>query len=668
MFARHQRKVTGLGEVTMCHSLRGDMPLLLQESTRAWNQPCPILLIALRDLVTRPLCRVCRKDPTLEGPTQAHPHKINDCWVRQASLPNTMSELRVLGIGRYRQELDGTKSSKLYINKHLQDELIFIKNQICSLKVDFAQLSVWERFLTLITQKEKVGILESKESEMEGERRGRVESDARLRETESKQIESNVKSQQIIAALKTQCSEQTQVRTRLDAEVIELKGRVSALQHDLDTSEAVQRDFVRLSQSLQVQLEKIRQSESEMVKITNSEGSQESRDCRQKLKILRRPKDHLPHKADISHYSKLPDEVMIGTCDCSDNGSSVSEKAQDPISDPLDDIELSKRGKLYKTLAALLPAKFMLRKRKCLCKDALKENAALPILKIPSSFYKYSWLDNPPSAYVDHHGAWLPNIVLPPDSVYIAPFFSVPPSQNHLVELDDPKWESFFKEKAHIRAELDPKIFDKYLHDVHEPEVITESHIRSGLLALGTAYVQVLLIKELIDSMTGMNKEIPSQESYDLLPYVVNELKESLVRCMFCTTSAHVRVKVTLRKKVLNKYEVNDERSIKTLINSPYNTTKLLPSSNATFLSNLRLNDILKEQNDNVNIKSWKIINFVSVQKKIRNLFSLKKENINTINETLNHKRKRKNRNSPDDESISKYRRICETNLNIKTQ
>ena len=39
------------------------------------------------------------------------------------------------------------------------------------------------------------------------------------------------------------------------------KARCTALQSELDTSEAVQRDFVKLSQSLQIQLEKIRQSE-----------------------------------------------------------------------------------------------------------------------------------------------------------------------------------------------------------------------------------------------------------------------------------------------------------------------------------------------------------------------------------------------------------------------
>ena len=57
---------------------------------------------------------------------------------------------------------------------------------------------------------------------------------------------------------------QTIPQTRLESEVSELKGEVSTLKHDLVNSEAVQRDFVRLSQSLQVQLEKIRQSEKEV--------------------------------------------------------------------------------------------------------------------------------------------------------------------------------------------------------------------------------------------------------------------------------------------------------------------------------------------------------------------------------------------------------------------
>ena len=44
----------------------------------------------------------------------------------------------------------------------------------------------------------------------------------------------------------------------------ELEARIKNLQQELDNSMAVQTDFVRLSQSLQMQLENIRQGEKEV--------------------------------------------------------------------------------------------------------------------------------------------------------------------------------------------------------------------------------------------------------------------------------------------------------------------------------------------------------------------------------------------------------------------
>ncbi|XP_061716686.1 rab GTPase-binding effector protein 1 isoform X3 [Cydia pomonella] len=53
-------------------------------------------------------------------------------------------------------------------------------------------------------------------------------------------------------------------KKRLLDERTELKGRVAALQQELDNSEKVQQDFVRLSQSLQVQLQRIREADTEV--------------------------------------------------------------------------------------------------------------------------------------------------------------------------------------------------------------------------------------------------------------------------------------------------------------------------------------------------------------------------------------------------------------------
>ncbi|XP_075773858.1 rab GTPase-binding effector protein 2 isoform X3 [Pelodiscus sinensis] len=53
-----------------------------------------------------------------------------------------------------------------------------------------------------------------------------------------------------------------QEKARLEALLAEQRGKLQRLQAELDTSEQVQRDFVRLSQTLQVQLERIRQAPS----------------------------------------------------------------------------------------------------------------------------------------------------------------------------------------------------------------------------------------------------------------------------------------------------------------------------------------------------------------------------------------------------------------------
>lgn len=51
-------------------------------------------------------------------------------------------------------------------------------------------------------------------------------------------------------------------KSALETQVFEEKDKAQRLQTELDVSEQVQRDFVKLSQTLQVQLERIRQADS----------------------------------------------------------------------------------------------------------------------------------------------------------------------------------------------------------------------------------------------------------------------------------------------------------------------------------------------------------------------------------------------------------------------
>ena len=64
--------------------------------------------------------------------------------------------------------------------------------------------------------------------------------------------------------LEKQLKDITKEKNDASTTIAELRQRVASLQQVLDTSGEVQKDFVRLSQSLQVQLEKIRESGSEV--------------------------------------------------------------------------------------------------------------------------------------------------------------------------------------------------------------------------------------------------------------------------------------------------------------------------------------------------------------------------------------------------------------------
>ncbi|KAI4456370.1 rab gtpase-binding effector protein [Holotrichia oblita] len=86
-------------------------------------------------------------------------------------------------------------------------------------------------------------------------------------------------------------------KIKLEEQNSELKTRINSLQQELDTSETVQKDFVRLSQSLQVQLEKIRDSDTQ-VRWQHDEDVDECPACRSGFAVTKR-KEHCRHCGQI---------------------------------------------------------------------------------------------------------------------------------------------------------------------------------------------------------------------------------------------------------------------------------------------------------------------------------------------------------------------------------
>lgn len=87
--------------------------------------------------------------------------------------------------------------------------------------------------------------------------------------------------------MERQVEELTREKKEAHNTIAELRQRFGSLQQDLTTSEQVQKDFVRLSQSLQVQLERIRDAGSE-VRWQHEEDVDECPSCHLQFTALKK--------------------------------------------------------------------------------------------------------------------------------------------------------------------------------------------------------------------------------------------------------------------------------------------------------------------------------------------------------------------------------------------
>ncbi|XP_015784514.1 rab GTPase-binding effector protein 1 [Tetranychus urticae] len=103
--------------------------------------------------------------------------------------------------------------------------------------------------------------------------------------------------QRIISNLEQEVLELNSLKVKLEEENLTFKSKIQSLQNDLHNSEQVQKDFVKLSQSLQIQLEKIRQADTE-VRWQHEEDINECNNCKKKFHS-RKEKHHCSHCGKI---------------------------------------------------------------------------------------------------------------------------------------------------------------------------------------------------------------------------------------------------------------------------------------------------------------------------------------------------------------------------------
>ncbi|CAG5124695.1 unnamed protein product, partial [Candidula unifasciata] len=207
------------------------------------------------------------------------------------NLPNNLEEMQLLLL-KYREEIISAKVAKEHTEETLKSEIVFLKSQVMGEQQEKATL---EETLT-----QEIGALQAKVAEidvlkkdLEQEATLRAETETKLREAESSLRSIQGKSKQLISKMQERLEEMDKKKSKLESENHALRTKVQSLQVDLDNSEAVQRDFVKLSQSLQIQLEKIRQAENE-VRWQHEDDIDDCNNCKQPFSVTKR-KHHCRH-------------------------------------------------------------------------------------------------------------------------------------------------------------------------------------------------------------------------------------------------------------------------------------------------------------------------------------------------------------------------------------
>ncbi|KAL3274712.1 hypothetical protein HHI36_016088 [Cryptolaemus montrouzieri] len=202
------------------------------------------------------------------------------------NLPNTVEELHEL-ILKNNQELIiakiGKENAEANVN-NLQSNILLLNNQISNEQHERESL---ENNLM-----QEINVLKDHNIQLERELKMFTSNQGRISELEG-QIKELLNSKKQLVDLNS-----------------ELKSRVSALQQELDISETVQKDFVLLSQSLQVQLEKIRASDLQ-VRWQHEEDIDSCPLCHSSFSNARK-KQHCRHCGQIFCQHCLTREVKSG--------------------------------------------------------------------------------------------------------------------------------------------------------------------------------------------------------------------------------------------------------------------------------------------------------------------------------------------------------------------
>uniref|UniRef100_A0A8C1XRM9 Rab GTPase-binding effector protein 1 n=1 Tax=Cyprinus carpio TaxID=7962 RepID=A0A8C1XRM9_CYPCA len=211
------------------------------------------VLLQSREQVTEELNRLQRDNESLQGK-----HRLHMTLQQQEDfhMPTTVQELQKLVL-QYREDIVSAHTAAEHLEEKLKAEILFLKEQI---QAEQCLKENLEDTLQLEIEgcKEEIASFSSLKTELERVKSEKEQLESSLAE-KSQMLESV---QGLKNSLEKQLKDALGSKSALETQVFEEKDKAQRLQTELDVSEQVQRDFVKLSQTLQVQLERIRQADS----------------------------------------------------------------------------------------------------------------------------------------------------------------------------------------------------------------------------------------------------------------------------------------------------------------------------------------------------------------------------------------------------------------------
>ncbi|XP_040192619.1 rab GTPase-binding effector protein 1 isoform X2 [Rana temporaria] len=211
------------------------------------------VLTQSREQVSEELTRLQKDNESLQGKHGLH---VSLQQAENFILPETVEELNELVL-KYREDIISVRTASDHLEEKLKAEILFLKEQI---QAEQCQKENLEETLQIEIEncKEEIASVSSLKVELDRIKAEKEQLESTLQER-TKALQ-NI--QEFRNSLEDQLRKETSGKTSLEQILFEEKNKAQRLQTELDVSEQVQRDFVKLSQTLQVQLERIRQTES----------------------------------------------------------------------------------------------------------------------------------------------------------------------------------------------------------------------------------------------------------------------------------------------------------------------------------------------------------------------------------------------------------------------